>query len=285
MNLDPVIKSNLLNILETKKFWPNKILGQNFLISQKFRDKICLAADIKKNDLVVEVGPGLGTLTIFLAQLAKKVIVIEKDESVAEVLKFVLKLNDIKNVEIIQQDVLKVQISDLVGKNHYKIVANLPYYLTSRFFRKIFKEKNLPEIIVTTIQKEVAQRIKNKEPNHSQLSLSIQIFAEPKIIDTIKAECFWPKPKIDSAILKLTTKKSLPNKKTLETFFKLIHAGFSSKRKILISNLSNNLKIDKLKIQKIFQELNIKENSRAQEIAFEKWLVLAKKLQKTPVIN
>ena len=253
-------------------------MGQNFLISQKIREEICLSAEIKKNETVVEIGPGLGTLTIFLAKQAKKIIAIEKDENIIEALKMVLKSNDIKNVEIIQKDILKTQMSDLVGKNHYKIVANLPYYLTSRFFRQIFEEKNLPEIIVTTIQKEVTQRIKSKEPNHSQISLSVQIFAEPKIINTVRAEYFWPKPKVDSAILKLTTKKSLPSKKTLNKFFDLIHAGFSSKRKILISNLSKTLKIEKAQLQKNFQELNIPENSRAQELSSIKWIELSQKL-------
>lgn len=276
--IDPAVKSNLSDILEKTNFWPNKILGQNFLISQKNRDEICLSAEIKKNETVVEIGPGLGTLTIFLARQTKKVIAVEKDKNIIEALKMVLKSNDIKNVEIIQKDILKTKMSDLVGKNHYKIVANLPYYLTSRFFRQIFEEKNLPEIIVTTIQKEVAQRIKSKEPDHSQLSLSVQIFAEPKIINTVRAEYFWPKPKVDSAILKLTTKKSLPNKKTLNRFFDLIHAGFSSKRKILISNLSKTLKIEKVVLQKTFQELNIPENSRAQELSQDQWLGLAKNI-------
>ncbi|KKR10448.1 MAG: Ribosomal RNA small subunit methyltransferase A [Parcubacteria group bacterium GW2011_GWA2_39_18] len=274
---DPAIKSNLLDILEKTNFWPNKILGQNFLISQKIRDQICSSADIQKNDLVIEVGPGMGTLTVFLAQLAKRVLVIEKDRAAIEILKLVLKTNDIKNVEIIQGDVLKTDISKLAGKNHYKIVANLPYYLTSRFFRKIFEERSLPEVIVATIQKEVARRIKDKEPRHSQLSLSVQFFSEPQIVDLVKAEYFWPKPKVDSAILKLKIKKSLPDKKNLNRFFDLIHAGFSSKRKILISNLSNNLKIEKTRLQKIFQELSIPENFRAQEIPLEKWLDLVKK--------
>ncbi|MEK7119942.1 MAG: rRNA adenine N-6-methyltransferase family protein, partial [Patescibacteria group bacterium] len=149
---------------------------------------------------------------------------------------------------------------------------------TSRFFRQIFEEKNLPEIIVTTIQKEVAQRIKSKEPDHSQLSLSVQIFAEPKIMGTVKAEYFWPKPKVDSAILKLTTKKSLPGKKILNRFFDLIHAGFSSKRKILISNLSKILKMEKSQLQKTFQKLNLPENSRAQELSQDQWLELSQKL-------
>jgi len=273
--LDPAKKSNLLDVLETTNFRPNKILGQNFLISQKFRDEICLSANIKKEDLIIEVGPGMGTLTIFLAQLAKKVLVIEKDGAAIEILKLVLKTNNIKNVEIFQGDVLKTDISKLAKNDSYKIVANLPYYLTSRFFRKIFEEKNLPKIIVATIQKEVARRIKDTEPHHSQLSLAVQIFAEAQIIDLIKAESFWPKPKVDSAILKLTTKKSLPDKKILNRFFDLIHAGFSSKRKVLISNLSKILKIEKFQLQKTFNELDVPENSRAQELSLIKWIELS----------
>jgi len=258
------------------KILPKKSLGQNFLRNPKILDRILDAGEVNADDIVLEVGPGEGTLTRKLSEKAKKVIAIEKDRRVIEPLKEEFKN---RNIEIIEADVLKFDAKiDELKDNDYKIVANIPYYITSNLLRTIFEKWPRPKLIVLTIQKEVAQRIVAKPPQMSLLSLSIQFYADAKIIDYISAGSFYPKPKVDSAIIKLVPKKETPDETTRELFFKLIKAGFSEKRKQLVNNLSRKLDIDKNLVIKIFVELGIKEDARAETVDFQLWLSMARAL-------
>ncbi len=218
---------------------PVRSRGQNFLISESVYDKIIQTADLNKNDVVLEVGPGLGFLTQRIAGKVKKVIAVELDDKLAQVLKIRLKKQGIKNVEIINKNILDINFLDYYC-HEYKIVANLPYNITSIFLRKFLSAKIKPSLVVLMLQKEVAQRIVASPPKMSLLSVSVQFFASPKIIDIVKADDFWPQPKVDSAIIKLSDINDQPNEKD---FFRLVKIGFSARRKMLKNNFAAGLKI------------------------------------------
>ncbi|MDP3882777.1 MAG: 16S rRNA (adenine(1518)-N(6)/adenine(1519)-N(6))-dimethyltransferase RsmA, partial [Candidatus Staskawiczbacteria bacterium] len=212
---------------------PNKLLGQNFLIDKNVLSKIVVASGLKKSDTVIEVGPGIGTLTKELAQNAGKVIAIEKDRNMFPILKETL--SDYKNIEIVQGDILKIQVSEFIRNSkseiqNYKVVANIPYYLTSPLIRKLLESGTQPSEIILMIQKEVAQRICAKPPNMSLLAVSVQFYAEPKIMSYVSKNCFWPAPKVDSAIIKIIPKTPGVDGETpgvgAELFFKIAKAGF-----------------------------------------------------------
>ncbi|MEK7659493.1 MAG: 16S rRNA (adenine(1518)-N(6)/adenine(1519)-N(6))-dimethyltransferase RsmA [Patescibacteria group bacterium] len=252
---------------------PKKSLGQNFLVNPRILDKIVAAAEITKEDIVLEVGPGTGNLTKKLAEKAEKVIAIEKDRRLVPILNQQLSANS--NVEIINEDILKFNpIGSKLLAGGYKIVANIPYYITSRFLRKIFTEWPKPKLVVLTIQKEVAQRIIARPPKMSLLAVSVQLFAELKIVGYISKENFRPRPKVDSTIIKLAPKEKLPTDNH-EKFFKIIRAGFSQKRKLLISNLEK-LAVNKNKLAEIFKKTEINPKSRAENLSIENWIKLTK---------
>lgn len=272
---------------------PKKSLGQHFLVNPRILDKIVEAAEITKDDVVLEVGPGTGNLTKKLSEKAGKVIAIEKDRRLIGELKSLFKEN--KNVEIIEGDVLKINFEDLKITEDYKIVGNIPYYITGKLFKIIFekwlyppnffKEKvrrARPKLVVLTIQKEVAQRITAKPPKMNLLAVSVQFFTEPKIIGYISKQNFRPRPKVDSAIIKLTPKEKLPTG-DIEKFFKVIRAGFSNKRKLLVNNLSKKFGIMKQEVLKIFSKFDIQPNVRAENLSLNKWVDLVGYFRKLPV--
>ncbi|OHB17837.1 MAG: ribosomal RNA small subunit methyltransferase A [Parcubacteria group bacterium RIFCSPLOWO2_01_FULL_40_65] len=251
---------------------PKKSLGQHFLINPRILDKIVAAAEISNNDTVLEIGPGTGNLTEKLSIKAGKVIAIEKDRRLIESLKEKFKN---KNVEIVESDVLKLKIETLI--ENYKIVANIPYYITSNLLRIILEKWPKPKLIVLTIQKEVAQRIISKSPRMNLLALSVQFFAEPKIVGYISKENFRPRPKVDSAIIKLMPKEKLPSENP-EKLFKITRAGFSGKRKQLINSLSINLKKEKIEIEKALKKAEINLKSRPEQLELKAWITLEKLL-------
>ncbi len=287
MNL--ISKQKIKKLLSKKSVRPLKKFGQNFLISKQIFKKIIAAAELSSKDIVLEIGPGVGNLTQILAQKTKKVIAIEKDKKMVEILKETLK--EFKNIEIIQGDILKIdpknylpaiawsdsdwQAGNLKSKN-YKVVANLPYYIVSPVIRKFLEliEVN-PQSMVLMVQKEVAQRICAKPPKMNLLAVSVQFYSEPKIISYVSKKYFWPQPKVDSAIIKLKVKKqNLKINKDL--FFKIVKAGFSHPRKQLINNLSQGLKIDREKTRKWLLKNKINPIKRAEALSIKDWLKLTK---------
>ncbi|MFH1611711.1 MAG: 16S rRNA (adenine(1518)-N(6)/adenine(1519)-N(6))-dimethyltransferase RsmA [bacterium] len=264
---------SLKETLQKYNIKPNKRLGQNFLINKGILEKIIKTADLSKSDTVIEVGPGLGTLTLELSKNTKKVIAIEKDKELVEALKDTLK--DYKNIDIIHNDALKINLS--LYKN-YKLVANIPYYLTSSLIRRFLETDNPPQKLVLIIQKEVAQRICSKPPRMSLLSVAVQFYAKPKIISYISKNSFWPAPKVDSAIIKITPYLSENFDLAKDDFFQIVKAGFSSPRKQLATNLSKKLQIDKEKIIKILEQINLDPKIRAERLSVEDWKELSKKI-------
>lgn len=283
--MDLTSKKDLKELLDKYSSKPNKGLGQCFLVNKKTFEEIIKAADLNQNDIVLEIGPGIGNLTSELAKRVKKVAAIEKDLKMCEILKETLK--EFKNIEIINEDILKLDIKRYLAEN-YKIIANLPYYLTSPAIRKFLESENPPESMVLMIQKEVAQRIIAKPPKMSILAVSVQFYSIPKIINYVPKKYFWPSPKVDSAIIKLAVnkKQSAVNKKL---FFQIVKAGFSQPRKQLLNNFSKILKLDKpAEISKsknlagreeiIFWllENKIEPAQRAETLSVENWINLTK---------
>lgn len=269
--------TTIKDLLKKHEAKPLKNLGQNFLIDRQVAKKIIEAADLSPSDNVLEIGPGFGTLTSMLAPKIKKIIAIEKDPKMSEVLRETLK--DFNNIEIIQADILKLDPKTYL-LSPYKIVANLPYYITSPLIRKFLESIELsPTLITLMIQKEVAQRICAKPPNMSILAISVQFYAEAKIISYVSKKSFWPQPKVDSAIIKIkpqvkTNKKEINN----DLFFKVVRAGFSQPRKQLINNLSKELKIDKMKTREWLLKNKIQPTQRAERLNVEDWIALSKNL-------
>jgi len=264
---------------------PSKGLGQNFLIDKLVLDKIIESADIKPSDTILEVGPGIGTLTQALAEKAEKVIAIEKDKTMCEILKETMKAaqqgeprqgRDYKNVEIIHSDILKLNPKPYT-LYPYKIVANIPYYLTSPLIRKLLEAENPPREIVLMLQKEVAQRICAKPPRMSLLAVSVQFYADAKIISYVSKNCFWPSPKVDSAIIKIVPRPdaSLRAKRS-NLFFKIVKAGFSQPRKQLAGNLSKILKLDREKTTAWLLKSKINPTQRSETLSISDWQNLTK---------
>ena len=335
--------NNLKHLCAKYGLAPSKKYGQNFLIDPEPINKMIEAADVGPNDTVVEIGPGFGPLTFALAEKAKKVLAFEIEKKLipywesfgchsdrasqrveeslgfgvmdSSALRSLSRLsrgsaqNDkCNNLEIIWGNVLhevespKSKVQSL-GK--YKVIANIPYQITSEVIRKFLEAPNKPDLMVLMVQKEVAERICAKAGDMSVLAVSVQLYAEPEIIMPVPRSSFWPQPKVDSAVIKLSIKQSecfyppltkrgqggvagdggtsatppnllLERGGNDEDFFKIVKAGFANRRKMLIKNLSTVA--DKKKLPALFHELGINEKARAQELSVEQWQELVSKL-------
>ncbi|MFA6097189.1 MAG: 16S rRNA (adenine(1518)-N(6)/adenine(1519)-N(6))-dimethyltransferase RsmA [Candidatus Paceibacterota bacterium] len=249
---------------------PNKVMGQNFLIDEMALEKIINAAELSEKDHVLEIGPGLGTLTQELSKRSGKVVAIEKDKSLAKLLQ-----GKFKNVEIIEGDVLKLNVNEVAEKSFqgqmYKLVANIPYYITSKIIKYFLEISKQPELMVLLVQKEVAQRICEKAGKHSVLSLSVQIYGEPEIISFVTRDSFYPAPEVDSAIIRIKNIRKDKGDEYYRKMFRMIKIGFSSKRKKLSSNLSGGLHLEKSEVEKKLSAIGIGPNARAQELSLQDW--------------
>ncbi len=252
-----------------------KGLGQNFLIDRGVLDKIISAAALDETDTVIEVGPGLGVLTRALAEGAGKVVAVELDRNMAALLRETMA--GLPNVEIVERDILETPAETIVGDSPYKVVANLPYYITSPALRHFLEGPRQPQSLVVMVQKEVARQIVAKPPEMSLLSVAIQFYGTPKIISYVPAGAFYPPPKVDSAILRidvLPARRLSPEDEM--TFFKLARAGFSTRRKQLANALSNGLDIDKATGIDLLQKAGIDPARRAETLTIDEWLDLLK---------
>lgn len=280
--------SHLKQLCEEYGFTPSKKYGQNFLISQKPIDDIVEAGDLKKTDTVVEVGPGFGVLTFALAERVKKVFSFEIEKRLEPYWEVALKhentcpqslrssvgrrVKSLKqcDIEMIWDNILnQSSFFSLQSFENYKVIANLPYQITSRVLRLFLEEsENKPELIVVMVQKEVAERIIAKPGEMSLLSVSVQYYGTPKIISKVPKGSFWPQPKVDSAIIKIDNIKSRQGEKD---FFKVVRAGFAHKRKQLWRNLSVGLGLPGESVKQVLVEVIGNEKVRAQELSVEEW--------------
>ena len=253
---------------------PNKVLGQHFLVSRHALDAIITAADLSKKDTVLEVGPGLGVLTKALAQRAGNVIAVEKDPALIPILREIL--SDYTNLQIIHDDVLRLPVTRYpLLVTRYKIVADIPYYLTSRFLRIFLETPHQPTHMVLLVQKEVAMRICAKPPSASLLSNAVQYYAKTEVIEKVKKNSFFPEPKIDSAILRLDLIRNY-DEKVDKNMFLVLKVAFSGKRKQIFGSFSK--KYGHENVERWLKIGKIEKNQRPQEVSLKQWIELAKQV-------
>ena len=272
-------------ICKQNDFVPLRRRGQNFLIKPKIIKRIIDIAEIGKEDVILEIGPGLGALTKPIADKCKKIIAVEIDKKLVEILK--KRLGDYKNIEIIKGSILDGISNFNLGAKRYKVISNLPFNITGRILRILLEQKDKPELIVVVVQKEVAQRIMAQPPYMSLLSLSIQFYSQVRAVFNINKSNFWPQPKVDSMALKIKPNKFKIKKEIEDNFFQLIKAGFSSKRKYLLNNLSKsvimqninhwNTKEKKEFFLEIFKKIGLNKKVRAQELSLKQWIEITSK--------
>lgn len=269
---------NAANILKRHGLHADKSLGQNFLQDPIALEKIVAAAEIRPSDSVLEIGPGLGSLTRYLAVSANQVVAVELDEKLIPPLKAVIAPH--ANIRLIQGDILEFSPSDLVDQAGYLVVANIPYYITSAIIRHLLENGPKPRRIVLTIQKEVANRICAAPGGMSLLALSVQVYGKPRIAARIPAGAFFPAPNVDSAVLCVDVYPAPQiEKELLDTFFKLIKAGFSQKRKTLRNSLSSGLHISPVTAVDHLTQADIDPQRRAETLSIAEWQRLCERIK------
>jgi len=246
---------------------PKKSLGQNFLRDEEVLEKIIKSANLQTDDFVIEVGPGEGILTEKLSTKVSKVSSIEIDQNLISNLE--KKFKDNEKVEIINDDILKINLENLTSNKNYKVVANIPYYITSKIIRLFLESKNPPSEIILMVQKEVAQRIVASPGKMSLLAVSVQYYANAELLFEVSRDSFFPVPEVDSAIIKIDTLKK--NGDDSKKFFQVVKAGFSAKRKTLINNISNGLQLEKNLVAEKLKSIDLSQTVRAQELSIDDW--------------
>jgi 16S rRNA (adenine1518-N6/adenine1519-N6)-dimethyltransferase len=261
---------NAAAVLKRHGLHADKRLGQNFLQDPFALEAIASAAEIQPTDTVLEIGPGLGSLTRYLATSAKQVIAVELDRDLLIPLRAVIA--PYHNVQVIHGDILKLSPQKLITEKNYIVAANIPYYITSAVIRHLLESDAKPRRIVLTVQREVAERICAKPGEMSLLALSVQVYGNPRIAARIPAEAFFPAPKVDSAVLSVDIYPSpLIKSELIESFFKMIKAGFSQKRKTLRNSLSSGLHISTTDSAQMLLKANIDPMRRAETLSIEEW--------------
>ena len=257
---------------------PKKSLGQNFLFDENVLARIVDAAGLVPQDQVLEIGPGLGSLTRLLAHHASRVVAIELDGRFIPILQN--QLAEFDNVELIHADILDQNPAELF-QSHYKVVANVPFYITGAILRHLLASIAKPSLMVLTVQKEVAERITAVPPNMSLLSVSVQYYGHPQIATIIKAGAFWPRPDVDSSVIRIDLHKQPPDgidSVQEENFFRLVRVGFSQKRKQLQKNL-RQLQLSREQIDHLLQKSGIDGRRRAETVSLDEWHVLAQAIE------
>ena len=272
---------NTIEVLQKYKFNFQKKFGQNFLIDTHVLDKIILAANITKDDFVLEIGPGIGTMTQYLACAAREVTAVEIDKALIPILEDTL--SDYENVSIINDDILKVDIAALaMGKNGgkpIKVVANLPYYITTPIIMGLFENHVPLESITVMVQKEVADRMQvgPGTKDYGALSLAVQYYAEPYIVANVPPNCFMPRPSVGSAVIRLTRHEKPPVEVQDEKLmFRLIRASFNQRRKTLANGLKNSAELDLPKevIAEAIGRLGRGESIRGEALTLQEFAAL-----------
>jgi 16S rRNA (adenine1518-N6/adenine1519-N6)-dimethyltransferase len=266
----PLPPLNVVQLLHQYDLTPKKGLGQNFLVDETALGRIAAAAEITPDSAVLEIGPGLGSLTRHLASQARRLVAVELDQRFLPVLGEVLAPWD--NVSIVHGDILNQQPDALMGEAGYLVVANIPYYITSAVIRHLLEAEHKPQRIVLTIQEEVARRVCAEPGNLSLLALSVQVYGQPKLATRIPAGAFYPPPKINSAALRidLYDEPRIPVP-LLDSFFRLAKAGFSQKRKTLRNSLSGGMRWNTEQTETLLTQAGIDPQRRAQTLTLEEW--------------
>lgn len=270
----------LLRELELR---PHKKLGQNFLVDHRVLGRILSAAEVSPSDTVLEIGSGLGTLTEALAKCVHRVITVEVDQNLVAALQ--KRLAYFANVEIVLADILGLDISHLLQEKDtgnvpvYKVVANIPYYITSAVMRHLLETAPRPKLIVLMLQREVAQRITAQPGQMSLLAVSVQFYGRPWIVARVPASAFYPVPKVDSAIVRIDPHEQPPlAQDEVGAFFEVVRAGFAQRRKQLRNALIHGLGMSAEQVAQAMKRVGIDEQRRAQTLSISEWLALYRAL-------
>jgi 16S rRNA (adenine1518-N6/adenine1519-N6)-dimethyltransferase len=271
--MDQPSNTSISRLLKRHSLKPDKSLGQNFLTDENILERIVQVAGITSNDLVLEIGAGLGHLTAILAQAARAVTAVELDERFIPIL--AERLDPYSNIRLVQGDILQLDNTQLFLDDGYLVVANIPYYITSRIIRKLLETENKPREIILTIQHEVAQRVCAPSGKLSLLALSVRMYGTPRLEMRIPAGAFYPPPKVDSAVIKIELHKEplLPDSQR-ENFFILAKAGFLHKRKTLRNSLSKGLGWAPEKAAEMLSSGGIDPGRRAETLTIPEWVEL-----------
>jgi len=269
----------LRNLLYAHQMRPNKAFGQNFLVDRSVLQRIIGAAEINADDQVLELGAGTGVLTRELAKHARRVVAVELERDMLSLLAETT--GHFANVELVERNMLYVDPAEVFGSEAYKLVANLPYYITAPTFRHFLESTNPPRLLVVMVQYEVAQRIVAEPGDLSLLGVSVQFYGKPEIIAHVPARAFYPAPKVDSAILRIDLKDEVPlTSNQRDSFFRLVQAGFSERRKQLHNSLAHGLHRKDAVVQAWLSAASIDPARRAETLSIEEWLQLWYKMEK-----
>ena len=276
------IPKNTIEVINKYKFVFQKKYGQNFLVDTHVLDKIISASNITKEDFVLEVGPGIGTMTQYIANAAREVVAVEIDKMLIPILEDTLA--DYDNITVINQDILKLDITKLVeeqnGGKPIKVIANLPYYITTPIIMGLFEGHVPIDTITVMVQKEVAQRIQAKPgtKDYGALSLAVQYYASPYIVANVPPNCFIPRPKVASTVIRLTRHITPPiDVRDEALLFKIIRASFSQRRKTLTNGLNNSseIQISKNLIEASIRKLGVSPDIRGEALTLEEFCILS----------
>jgi 16S rRNA (adenine1518-N6/adenine1519-N6)-dimethyltransferase len=281
MSLQPL---NVPELLRRYGLHPDKSLGQNFLVNPAALESVVEAAALTPENTVLEIGAGLGSLTRLLAERARRVIAVELDGQFIPILREVLA--QFPNVQIVQGDILALNLADLLRSEDritngalpptpYRVVANIPYYISSAIIRRLLESYTLPECVILTVQREVGERICARPGEMSLLALSVQVYGTPQVVAHIPAGAFYPPPKVDSAVVRidLSPTPAIPPA-LLPIFFRLAKAGFSQKRKTLRNAISGGMGWSTADTDTLLQSVGIDSRRRAETLSLEEWLQL-----------
>ncbi len=265
-------------ILQQYQIEPKKSLGQNFLFDENVLGRIVAAAQLEATDQVLEIGPGLGALTLLLAEKVQRLVAVELDERFIPILHTAV--HNLPHVEISQGDILEQNPANLFDQP-YKVVANVPYYITGAILRHLLQASHKPTLMVLTVQKEVAERLTAVPPHMSLLAVSVQFYGRVQRLSIIKAGAFWPRPDVDSAVVRiaLVDDETRPLPLTEErAFFRLVKAGFSQKRKQLKNNL-RQLELSRDEVSRVLERVKIDGRRRAETLTLSEWIALHKSIR------
>ncbi len=243
----------------------HKGLGQHFLVDQESLGAVMAAGELTPEDTVLEVGPGLGVMTTELARRVKRVIAVEMDPTLAAL----LQRDRPGNLEVVERDIRQFDLRQMPAG--YKVVANIPYYVTSQLLRLLLESSNRPQLLSLLVQKEVAERIAAKPGRMSVLAVSVQYYGQPELVHVVERHKFWPPPKVDSAILQIKTFAEPAFPADPARLFRLIKAGFGEKRKMLKNSLAGGLNVSLGKATQLLADAGINPAARAQELALADW--------------
>lgn len=281
------IPSNTIEVLQKHKFTIQKKFGQNFLIDSHVLERITEAAQLNSQDCVIEIGPGLGAMTQYLAKSAGRVIAVEIDRALIPILEETLSGHS--NVEILNADIMKVDLRRLIeeknGGRPVKVVANLPYYITTPIIMRLLEEKLPLQSITIMVQKEVAQRMQAGpgSKDYGALSLAVQFYAKAQIVANVPSNCFIPRPNVDSSVIRLTLYEKPPvSAQDEKKMFSIIRASFNQRRKMLINSLHNapELAADKEAVRAALLSMGISEKARGEELTLAQFARLSDLLGK-----